>query len=251
MIYGNESISHYNRSNVLVWMTMAFQAGVLNVGGFLCCHRFVSHITGFAAYFGVELADGRVGHALGMLVVPIFFLVGSMVSAVFVDLRLKQNKKPKYYYVFGVMFVILQIIFLGGIFNFFGPFGSSLMHDRAYALLILLCLVCGMQNGTVTTVSRSVIRTTHLTGITTDLGIGLVRVFFRRSLLDENPHEAKANAMRVGIILFFGLGSVAGVAAFNRFGYWAFFIPVILTGSLLGAMLFFQIFRAHDRVGAP
>jgi uncharacterized membrane protein YoaK (UPF0700 family) len=226
-------------------MVMAFQAGILNVGGFLSCHRFVSHITGFATYMGIELGEARWGHALGMMIVPVFFLLGSMVSGVLVDLRLKQHKKPKYYFVFGIMFVLLQIVFLGGILNLFGPFGSPLMHDRAYTLLILLCLVCGMQNGTVTTVSRSVIRTTHLTGITTDLGIGLVRIFNRHRLREEIGNEGKANAMRAGIIFFFGLGSVVGVVAFRRFEYGAFFITVINTGLLLGAMLFFQIFQAR------
>ena len=89
MLYGNESIAQYSRSNVSIWMSMAFQAGILNIGGFMACHRFVSHITGFATYFGFELNQSIGGHPLRMLEVPAFFLLGSMLSGVLVDLRLK------------------------------------------------------------------------------------------------------------------------------------------------------------------
>jgi uncharacterized membrane protein YoaK (UPF0700 family) len=47
-------------------MMMAFQAGVLNIGGFMACHRFVSHVTGFATFFGYELNTNDSYHAIGM-----------------------------------------------------------------------------------------------------------------------------------------------------------------------------------------
>lgn len=77
MLYGNETISHYSKSNITIWMLMAFQAGVLNIGGFMACHRFVSHVTGFATFFGYELNQADSSHALGMLIVPLFFFIGS------------------------------------------------------------------------------------------------------------------------------------------------------------------------------
>lgn len=73
MLYGNESISHYTPANVSIWMSMAFQAGILNIGGFMACHRFVSHITGFATFFGHEINQADNSHAFGMLAVPLFF----------------------------------------------------------------------------------------------------------------------------------------------------------------------------------
>ncbi|MCB0363343.1 MAG: DUF1275 family protein, partial [Bdellovibrionales bacterium] len=77
MFSRDSSISTYSRSNLLVWLALAFQAGVLNVGGFLACGRFVSHLTGFAGFFGLEAARLRGLEALGMLTVPLFFLLGS------------------------------------------------------------------------------------------------------------------------------------------------------------------------------
>ena len=72
---------------------MAFQAGVINIGAFMACHRFVSHITGFATYFGYELVSGDGFAAAGMLVVPIFFVFGCMISGELVDIRLKLHRR--------------------------------------------------------------------------------------------------------------------------------------------------------------
>ncbi len=245
MLYGNNSISDYTRSNIMVWMSMAFQAGVLNIGGFMACHRFVSHLTGFATFFGVEVSHSpdNAFHAVGMLVVPLFFLMGAMLSGQLVDIRLKLNKKPRYYFTFGVIFLLTLIVFFGGLSGKFGAFGEPLALKRDYMLLILLCFICGIQNGTITSVSKSVLRTTHLTGITTDLGIGIIRFFNRKKLGDTTGDVGRANLMRIGIILFFGLGSVAGGFAFQAFAYGGFLIPVVTSGFLFTLMMYFQVWK--------
>ncbi|MBC7457265.1 MAG: DUF1275 domain-containing protein [Bdellovibrionaceae bacterium] len=243
MLYGNESISHYTPGNISIWMSMAFQAGILNIGGFMAVHRFVSHVTGFATFFGYEINQTDKSHAFGMLAVPLFFLLGCMLSAQLVDIRLKLHKRPKYYITFGLIFFLLSIVLGLGVFGYFGKFGEPLELSRDYTLLILLCLVCGIQNGTITTVSKSVIRTTHLTGVTTDLGIGIIRFLNRRKLNSNFGNESEANLMRVGIIFFFGLGSVVGGYAFSQLGYAGFFIPVLTSGLLFFSMLYFQIFK--------
>lgn len=245
MLYGNESISHYTPSNITIWMSMAFQAGLLNMGGYLACHRFVSHVTGFATYFGYEIGVRDTHQAIGMLVVPLFFLFGAVISGVLVDVRLKLHQKPRYYITFGIIFVLTLTVFLGGMLGYFGTFGEPLDRIRDYTLLILLCLICGIQNGTITTVSQSVIRTTHLTGITTDLGIGLVRFFHKDKLKDHGHNEGKANLMRVSIIFFFGLGSVLGAIMFKRLGYGGFIIPVATSGLLFALMLYFQVIKTR------
>ena len=84
---------------------------------------------------------------------------------------LSSTDGPKYYITFGLIFALSSFVAGLGILGYFGNFGEPLMMSRDYLLLILLCLICGIQNGTITTVSKSVIRTTHLTGITTDLAL--------------------------------------------------------------------------------
>lgn len=249
MLYGSDSISYYSKSNVSIWMLLAFQAGVLNIGGFMACHRFVSHVTGFATFFGYELTQADSSHAIGMLVVPLFFLMGAMISGVLVDLRLKLQKKPKYYLSFGIIFLLVIVVFFMGMFGLFGVFGQPLNSSSDYLLLMLLCLICGIQNGTITTVSKSVVRTTHLTGITTDLGIGLVRLLNSPRLNEDMSNEKKSTLMRLGIIFFFGSGSIVGGYAFHNLNYMGFIIPVLTSGFLFFSMIYFQLLRPIFRPG--
>lgn len=251
MLYGNESISYYSRSNVSIWMSMAFQAGILNVAGLMACGSFVSHVSGFGTLFGYEMSKTNHSHAAALLIVPFFFLIGCMLSGICVDLRLKTHKKPKYYISFGIIFFLILAIFLLGISGYFGKFGEQIRSGRDYGLLIALCLVCGVQNGTITTVSKSVIRTTHLTGITTDLGIGIIRFLNRHKLGKEVVDEGKANFMRIGIISFFTLGSLVGALAYSNYGYEGFVIPVTTSGLLFIMMLYHQFFKTVKTAATP
>lgn len=57
---------------VLHWSLLSFNGGCINAGGFLATGRFVSHVTGFATLFGVDMANSQIDAALGILSVPIF-----------------------------------------------------------------------------------------------------------------------------------------------------------------------------------
>jgi len=221
-------------------MSMAFQAGFLNIGGLMSGHKIVSHVTGFATQFGLELNSHGLA-AWTLLFIPLWFLIGSAISGYFVDIRLKLKKKPRYYLSFGILFFLILYVWYYSSRGFFGEFGEQGKSTEGLYLLCLLSLICGIQNGTISTVSRSVVRTTHLTGITTDLGLGLVRVFYRKKLGKELGDEGKANLMRIGIIYFFIMGSVAGGLCFQRFGFDAFLVPVTISGALFFLMLFFQL----------
>lgn len=224
-------------------MILAFQAGLLNVGGVMACHNFVSHVTGFATLFGIGLGERNYAHAAGVLLVPGFFLLGAMLSAMLVDLRLKLGKKPKYYIVFGLLFVLILVVEIAGWNKMWGKFGEPLESPRAYALLAFLCLICGVQNATVSMVSKSVVRTTHLTGVTTDLGIGLVRIFNARALGGSIGEEGHANLMRIGIIIFFVLGSAAGFQIFRSWEFRGFLFPTIISGLLFFASFYHQVIK--------
>lgn len=222
---------------------MALQAGFLNMGGLLACHRFVSHISGFGTLVPYEFETDGFSAALGMVAVPICFLLGSALSGFLVDLRLKLRRSPRYYVAFGMIWILLLLILFLGESGHFGRFGEPLSMARDYALLMVLSFTCGIQNGTITTVSKSVIRTTHLSGITTDLGIGLVRVLYRKKLEGQIVDEGKANLMRIGIIAFFMMGSWMGYEAFSEYEFRGFVIPIFTSGALFFSMVYFSLFN--------
>jgi uncharacterized membrane protein YoaK (UPF0700 family) len=245
LIFGNTSISNYSKSNALIWLILAFQGGAINVLGLMAGQHIVSHVTGIVTNFGLYLAQGNIRNAMYILVIPIFFLLGCMISGYLVDINIKLGKKPKYYLTFGIIFFLLLIIVTLNQFSFFDKTNDSFEGWRDIILISILCFVCGIQNATITTVSKSVIRTTHLTGITTDLGVGIVRLLHRKIIPDTDGSEIKINFIRLGIIISFSLGATSGGLIFNLYSYQAFFLPIIISGSLFFLMLYFQLFAKN------
>src|SRR4051812_40960898 len=78
------------------WFLLAFGSGAVNTGGFLACGRFVSHVTGFATLFGMNIARWQWLEAVSVFTVPLYFLLGSMFSAWMVDRRIQQGQNPFY-----------------------------------------------------------------------------------------------------------------------------------------------------------
>lgn len=206
----------------------------------MASQHIVSHVTGVVTNFGLSVGKGELKSALSLLIVPIFFLGGSVLSGYLVDLRLHMNKRPKYYLTFGFIFFLLLLVYILGVSGFFGPFGKDTGDWREFLLLSLLCLICGIQNGTITIVSKSVIRTTHLTGLTTDLGLGIVRFFNRDLLKGVVKNEGRANFIRLGIICSFALGALIGGLSFQAWSYQAFLLPTGISGGLFLMMFYFQ-----------
>lgn len=223
----------YSPQKFALWNTLAFQAGFVNVGGLLACHRFVTHTTGFATHFGAEMASGKFNMAIGMISVPLFFLAGTCISAFFTDHRSLHQKKPNYSILFFLMFVCYTLVTILGVTHRFGEFGTPLSIVDDYFLLGILSLSSGIQNAIGTSISRSVVRTTHLTGLTTDLGIGLVRIFSHKSSPQLRDEEFKATGMRVGIIVSFTFGSWMGASLFYKYQYYGFLIPLLISSTYL------------------
>jgi len=88
----------------------------------------------------------------------------------------------------------------------------------------VLCFIMGLQNAIVTKISRAEIRTTHMTGVITDLGIELGRwMYWNRGSGEGDPVRADRDRLAVlGTILgLFLAGGIAGAAAFKALGYGA------------------------------
>ncbi len=229
---------HEGRSTVpwrvyLNWFLLSFLAGSVNVGGYLGCHRFVSHVTGFATLFGGEGARGDWDRAIGILSVPLFFLMGVMLSAFLVDRPRQAGRRPHYPTVMALVAICLGLAAIGGYLHWFGEFGAEPRLKRDYFLLALLCGASGLQNAAISTATGSRIRTTHLTGLTTDLGTGLVRLFYLDSKSPMRNYEVHYTGIRIGTIASFAAGSLVGGVLFLNYAYLGFLMP---TGLALYSM---------------
>jgi uncharacterized membrane protein YoaK (UPF0700 family) len=217
----------YQPRNIFLWFLLAFQGGLLNIGGYLGVHRFVSHVTGFATLFGVQAVTFDWGHAFGILLGPGFYLLGTMISAWHIERRRLLNKQPKYALIFLLIILNLILLSLFGRFGYLGNFGEEFSYGRDYIVLFTLSLTCGLQNAVISSASGAVIRTTHLTGPTTDLGIGLVRLWTER--FKPNRELIFANYLRIGIITSFILGSLFGAFTFSSLQFLGFLVPAFIS----------------------
>lgn len=204
---------------------LSLLSGCVNAGAFLAVGSFATHVTGFATLFGIDVVKGDWVGALGTMSVPIYFLAGSMISGYFVDRRIFQKKKPRYFLVMMLVCLCLVTVAVGGQMEYFGLFGRSYNVRHDYLFLVLLCGASGIQNAAITTFSGSNVRTTHLTGVTTDLGVGLVRVFFKKLSGVDQVHEMRNNWLRIITLLAFVLGSIVGAFSFGKMHYLGFLIP--------------------------
>ena len=125
-----------------------------------------------------------------------FFLLGAFTSNLLVELAML--KKPRIAHAFPMALEIVILVFVG--------FSTNI--DPNYVAYLLL-FAMGLQNALVTHISQAVVRTTHLTGLFTDLGIELSQLIFYKKVA-EVKRLSSSIALRLSIIFFFFLGCVLG-----------------------------------------
>lgn len=217
------------RQNQVLWLLLAFQGGFMNTGGFLACHRFVSHMSGYGTYVGVDLGQGRYLGAFEMAFAPLFFLAGAIYSGWLVDRRIILQQEPRLERGMIVMAALNLFIYLGEFSGWLGTFGEPLVLQRDFLLLFALCFACGLQNGLFTGLTKGQVRTTHLTGPITDIGLNLVKA---RTLERHDPERASLsmlNVLRVKVVLSFLSGSLIATLVFTQMTYEGFAVPAAIS----------------------
>ena len=185
---------------------LSFVAGLVNITGLLALKTLTTNVTGHFAYFAEEMMKHEYSAAITFLVFTLFFLFGSFLSSFLEELISIRN--PQLSHLFPItleMFILIAIGFFGTNLGL-GSFGGKL---TAFFLLFAM----GIQNSLVTNISKSTVRTTHLTGLFTDLGIELSQLFFYKK--PEETKKLKTSIyLRLSIITFFFIGcfSLTGVA---------------------------------------
>ncbi len=177
MLSHDRSIATFRPSNIVIWMTMAFQGGYLNMVALMSCGKFVSHLTRYATLLPKFVVSENTVEFSLCLFIPAAFVTGAIFSAFLVDSRLIRERSPKYWVAFGSMSLCLAGLLGLGLRGAFGTFGEGLIEAHDFLFLSALAFICGLQNASITSISGSIIRTTHLSGIATDLGIGIVRLW--------------------------------------------------------------------------
>ena len=130
------------------------------------------------------------------------------------------------------------------IFGFVGDHLSFYVPLTVPAIALLLCFVMGLQNAIVTKASSAEIRTTHMTGVITDIGIELGKLLYWNKSQAANQQyfvEANRNRLKMHLALFlmFLLGGIIGAMSFKKFGFIAV-VPLSLSLMIIAALQVLQ-----------
>ena len=208
---------------------LAFIAGVVNAVGLLGFeHQAITHLTGTTSMLGAALAGLDFTAALHFAAILGSFVLGTVISGYLIkDSTLQLGRR------YGVALLLESVLLFVAV--------PLLKRNSMLGIYSASC-ACGLQNAMVSTYSGAVVRTTHLSGMFTDLGI------FLGHRLRGLPVDARRLRLCFLIISGFLAGGIAGAAAFQRLNYSALFIPAVLTAA---TAVIYGLYRLRDRRRNP
>ena len=219
-------------------IALASLAGGINAGVFYAVGFFSANMTGNVSTLSDRLATGEVGGAWVYLAIVGAFVGGAAFCGIMLGEAERRALNGAHAYI-----VLLEGVLLAPM-AFVDLFAGDGL--RVALLVIGLAFLMGLQNAVVTHLSSARVRTTHISGMATDLGIQLALAWRLRGRRDQ---YAEANIARLRLHLStigaFLLGGIAGVLVYKAIGGYGF----SLAGVILAAVGVQNIIRARQRRG--
>jgi len=198
-LFSREGSARSDSQNRWLAGYLAFVGGFVNSSGFVLVGAFSSHVTGNVGRLANDAATGQYAAAVAAFSLVLCFFAGAFAASVILESRFLGGPSSRAYALALGTETLLLLLF-----SWLSYITSTTLHPRVRdAETALLCAAMGLQNALVSRLSGAVVRTTHLTGVVTDLGIEGARWFrfWRRSLsevtrvplvLGRNPAERPA-----------------------------------------------------------
>ncbi|WP_338748675.1 YoaK family protein [Janibacter alittae] len=208
---------------------LALVAGVLNSVGFVAVAFYTSHMTGVTALIADQIVlGGWYIVAIGVLSI-LSFVVGAMICAIIFNWGRRRGLRSRY----------ANVLLLEGLLMLvFGLLAEELTHeDRELLFVPVLCFTMGLQNAVITKISGARIRTTHVTGMVTDIGIELGKLVYRNHRPDTDPVRGNRSQIRLHgtLVSLFLIGGIIGAAGYLVIGF-----AVLVPGALLLLLASYQ-----------
>jgi uncharacterized membrane protein YoaK (UPF0700 family) len=215
--------------NIRLGVLTAFTAGMVNAASFLIFLSFASNVTGYFAIFAAEITKGNYYQVLVVLGWIVLFFLGSFFANLIV---IHFNSKNKY--LAHAIPIILEIVCLLMV-GFYGQFFYKETLTETEALLSLMLFAMGLQNGLTASISNFAVKTTHLTGATTDLGI-LLSMFTKKQFRNNQELRDKAKLI-LSITSSYVIGAISAgfiyqYIQFKLFYFVCLFLVVVLAYDL-------------------
>ncbi|QND54485.1 DUF1275 domain-containing protein (plasmid) [Phyllobacterium sp. 628] len=212
---------------------LTFVAGAVNAGGYLAVTQYTSHMSGIVSSMADNLALGETSLLLAGIGAFVSFVLGAATSAILINWGRRQSLESEYAF----PLVVEACLLIG-----FGLLGGNLAQLQwlfVPATVMLLCFIMGLQNAIITKLSNARIRTTHITGMTTDVGIELGKLFYW-NVSSRIAHKPAVRADRgklkllSSLVALFFIGGVIGAIGFKQLGFSAtlFLAAILLTSAI-------------------
>ena len=213
--------------NLRLAVMLSFVAGIVNITGVLALSVLTTNVTGHFAFFSEYFVKGSYETAVDFVSYIIAFLFGAVCCGLIVEFAQKNNSNSPH-----KIPILLEMLTLVSVVVVF--------HDiSAEWTARILLFSMGLQNALVTKISQATVRTTHLTGLFTDLGIEISQLFFHRKEAADMRKLTKSIYLRLAIIFFFFLGGVSGGFLYSELQIKTLFLAV----SILLVALSYQNIR--------
>ena len=194
------------KHNLQIASLLSFVAGIVNVAGFLAVQQLTTNVTGHFAYFVDEVFQLHFWKGLVFFLYILFFFLGAFISSLLVEYVALKNENKTY-----ILPIVIEIVLL----LFVASLGKNLIESYANLIVCILLFAMGLQNSLVTKISDATVRTTHLTGLFTDLGIELSQLFFYKKALQKIKLYASIK-LRLTIIIFFFIGGITAGLLYQK-----------------------------------
>ena len=207
---------------------LAAIAGAANAGGFILLGSYTSHMTGYLSQLADNLVLQNIGLVISATLAIALFVAGAATAAFAINWARQHRPRQQYALPIGVH----GALFLG--LTGLGAAGFS-QSVTTQAGLGLLSFIMGFQNATITKISCARIRTTHATGMVTDVGIELGRAAYGRAFGAGVTADRAKLLLLLQLLLAFLIGGICGALGYGAVGY-LFSLPlaaVLLTLAII------------------
>lgn len=202
--------------NLKLGILTAFVAGMVNVSSLLIFFSFTSNVTGYYAILASEIVKGNFYQVLIVLSWIFLFFFGGFISNLIV---ISLNNRNTYLaHSLPIVLEILCLIFVGVYGDFF--YQETLRETEILVAIMLFAM--GLQNGLTASISNFSVKTTHLTGATTDLGI-LFSMFTKKEFRKNKGIIDRAKLI-FSIFISYVVGAVVASYYFNIIQFKIFYI---------------------------
>ena len=230
------------RANYQLGGYLAFVAGAVNAGGFMAIGQYTSHMTGIVSSIGDNFALASLLPVLGGLSMLVSFICGAVATALLVN----WGRRHRIHSEFTLPLLLEAIVLL--LFGLAGAYLNIYKPLTVPTIALMLCFVMGLQNAIITKISKAEIRTTHMTGIVTDLGIEIGRLlYWNKSIEGNKTHLVIANRkkLKAHVLIFsmFLFGGIVGAVSFKTTGYISV-VPIAISLIVISSL---QIYRDLKR----